>query len=110
VVSYETIRAWCAKFGHAYASQLRRRRSRPGDKWHLDEVFVGDQRRTAVPWRAVDHGNVLDVLLQSRLNALAATRFFGKRQPVSTIDATTRATPTRTRPSPDPLGRRHRNP
>ena len=26
VVSYETIRAWCAKFGQAYANQLRRRR------------------------------------------------------------------------------------
>src|SRR4029077_17231928 len=34
VVSYETIRRWCAKFGQAYANQLRRRRPRPGDKWH----------------------------------------------------------------------------
>ena len=38
VVNYETIRRWCAKFGQAYANQLRRRQSRPGDKWHLDEV------------------------------------------------------------------------
>ena len=38
VVTYETIRSWCAKFGQAYAN---RRRPRPGDKWHLDEVFVG---------------------------------------------------------------------
>jgi putative transposase len=40
VVGYETIRRWCAKFGPAYANQLRRRRPRPGDKWHLDEVFI----------------------------------------------------------------------
>src|ERR1700677_2436521 len=40
VVSYETIRRWCAKFAPAYANQLRRRRPRPGDKWRLDEVFV----------------------------------------------------------------------
>jgi putative transposase len=39
-VSYETIRRWCAKFGPAHANQLRRRRPRPGDKWHLGEVFV----------------------------------------------------------------------
>jgi len=26
VLSYETIRRWCAKFGQAYANQLRRRR------------------------------------------------------------------------------------
>ncbi len=40
VVSYETIRAWCDRFGPQYAAGLRRRRPRAGDKWHLDEVFV----------------------------------------------------------------------
>jgi hypothetical protein len=39
VVSHETIRQWCAKFGAAYAAGLRRRRARAGDKGHLDEVF-----------------------------------------------------------------------
>ena len=39
-VTYETIRSWCAKFGPDYAARLRRRRPRPGDKWHFDEVFV----------------------------------------------------------------------
>src|SRR6202453_196605 len=79
VVSYETIRRWCAKFGPAYANQLRRRRPRPGDKWHLDEVFVWINGRLRYLWRAVvQHGNVLDVLVQSRRNAKAAKRFFGK--------------------------------
>ena len=32
VVTYETIRSWCAKFGPDYANQLRRRRLRRGDK------------------------------------------------------------------------------
>jgi transposase-like protein len=40
IVSYEAIRKWCRKFGQQYANQLRRRRPRPGDKWHLDEVFL----------------------------------------------------------------------
>src|SRR6476619_4301436 len=53
-VSYETIRRWCAKFGQAYANQLRRRRPRPGDKWHLDDVFVGINGRLRYRWRAVD--------------------------------------------------------
>ena len=79
VVSYETIRRWCAKFGQAYANQLRRRRARPGDKWHLDEVFVKINGTIHYLWRAVDqHGNVLDVLVQSRRNAKAAKRFFRK--------------------------------
>jgi transposase-like protein len=32
VVSHETIRQWCAKFGAAYAAGLRRRRGRAGDR------------------------------------------------------------------------------
>ena len=43
---------WCLKFGQTYANELRRRRSRPGDKWHLDEVFLSlpeDQREAALP-------------------------------------------------------------
>ena len=79
MVSDETIRRWCAKFGQVYANQLRRRRPRPGDKWHLDEVFVGINGRLRYLWRAVDqHGDVLDVLVQSRRNAVAAKRFFRK--------------------------------
>jgi putative transposase len=37
VVSYETVRRWCEKFGQTFANRLRRRRPRSGDKWHLDE-------------------------------------------------------------------------
>jgi hypothetical protein len=60
VVTYETIRSWCAKFGPDYANQLRRRRPRPGDKWHLDEVFIKINGTIHYLWRAVDqHGNVL---------------------------------------------------
>ena len=38
VVSYETVRRWCQKFGQSFADRLRRRRPRPGDKWHMDGV------------------------------------------------------------------------
>ena len=40
VVSYETIREWSLRFGRAYANSVKMRRSKPGDKWFLDEVFV----------------------------------------------------------------------
>ena len=76
-VSYETIRAWCDRFGQQYANQLRRRGPRPGDKWHLDEVFVQINGAQRYLWRAVDqHGNVLDIVVQSRRNAVAAKKFF----------------------------------
>jgi putative transposase len=36
VVSHETVRRWCEKFGQTFDYHLRRRRPRPGDKWYLD--------------------------------------------------------------------------
>ncbi|MFI6063265.1 IS6 family transposase, partial [Streptomyces sp. NPDC051286] len=79
IVSYETVRRWCVKFGRACADGLRRRRSRPGDKWHLDEVFIKINGKRRYLWRAVDQdGNVLDVLVQSRRDAKAAKRFMAK--------------------------------
>ena len=42
-----------------------------------DEVFVQINGAQRYLWRAVDqHGNVLDVLVQSRRNAVAAKKFF----------------------------------
>ena len=35
VVTYETVRQWCFRFGQTYANQLRRRRAHPGDKMAL---------------------------------------------------------------------------
>jgi putative transposase len=79
VVTYETVRQWCLKFGQTYANELRRRRPRCGDKWHLDEVFLTIRGERHSLWRAVDqHGNVLDILVQSRRNTHAAKRFFRK--------------------------------
>jgi transposase-like protein len=63
LVSYETVRCWCDKFGKQYADGLRRRRARSGDKWHLDEVFLKINGVTHYLWRAVDqNGVVLDIL------------------------------------------------
>ena len=39
-VTYETIRAWCYKFGQDYAKRIRARRGQLGDTWHLDDVYL----------------------------------------------------------------------
>jgi putative transposase len=39
-LSYETMRRWVLKFGPVIARQLRRRRPRPSERWHLDEMAV----------------------------------------------------------------------
>ena len=77
--TYEIIREWCLKFGQTFANDLRRRRPRPGDKWHLDEVFIKIKGKQHYLWRAVDQdGIVLDILVQSQRNKKAAKRFFRK--------------------------------
>jgi len=79
VLTYETIRQWCQKFGQHSANQLRRRRAQTGDTWHLDEVFLTIKGKRHYLWRAVDqHGNVLDILVQSRRNKRAAKKYFRK--------------------------------
>ena len=77
IVSYETIRQWCGKFGPDYARQLKRRQGRLGDTWFLDEVFVTINGERQYLWRAVDQdGDLVDILVQPRRDARAARRFF----------------------------------
>ena len=76
-VTHESIRQWCLKFGADFARKLRRQRPKPGDIWHLDEVFLKIGGKLHYLWRAVDqHGVVLDTLVQDRRHASAAKRFF----------------------------------
>jgi len=75
-VTYETIRAWCYKFGKDYAMRIRARRGRLGDTWHLDEVYLKIDGRLQYLWRAVDQdGSVLDILVQPHRDKKAAARF-----------------------------------
>ena len=77
VVTHEAIRQWCLKFGQDDANQLKRRRAQPGDKWHLDAVFVTINGKRHSLWRAVDQDDhVLDILVQSRRNKQAAKQCF----------------------------------
>lgn len=53
-VSYQAIRLWCDRFGPGYAARLRHRRPRPGERRHLDEVFLKVNGRMRYLRRAVD--------------------------------------------------------
>ncbi len=76
ILTYETVRQWCRTFGQGYANALRRRRPRPGDKWHLDAVFIRINGATHSLWRAVDQdGPVRAILVPSRRDEAAAVKF-----------------------------------
>jgi putative transposase len=78
-ISYETVRSWVLKFGPVIARRLQRRRPRPSDRWHLDEMIVRIAGKRMYLWRAVDHeGEVLDMLVQSRRDSRAALRLMRK--------------------------------
>ena len=77
IVSYESIRLWCIKFGRRYARRLKRRHQGYGDTFYIDEVFVKINGKQLYLWRAVDQeGEVVDVFLQSLRDGAAAKRFF----------------------------------
>ena len=58
-------------------TKVRRWLPRPGDKWHLDEVYLKINGKLHYLWRAVDQeGQVLDILLQTHRDKRAAKRFF----------------------------------
>jgi putative transposase len=78
-ISYETVRRWVLKFGPGIARRLRRRRPRPSDRHHLDEMVVRIAGKRMYLWRAVDHeGEVLDMLVQPRRDTRAALRLMHK--------------------------------
>src|SRR5712675_43089 len=77
-ISYETVRRWVLKFGPAIARRLRQRRRRSSDRWHLDEMVVRIAGKRMYLWRAVDEGEVLDMLVQRRRDTRAALRLMRK--------------------------------
>ena len=77
IVSYESIRLWCNKFGPKYVTRLKRFHQGYGDTFFIDEVFVKIGGKQHYLWRAVDQdGEVIDVFLQKRRDSAAAKRFF----------------------------------
>lgn len=77
IVTRESIRLWCIKFGAIYARRLRRKHGGYGDTFYIDEVFVKINRKQHYLWRAVDQdGEIVDVYLQTKRDGAAAKRFF----------------------------------
>ncbi len=77
IVTRESIRLWCIKFGAIYTRRLKRKHRGYGDTFYIDEVFVRINGKQHYLWRAVDQdGEVVDVYLQAKRNGAAAKRFF----------------------------------
>ena len=54
-ISYETVRRWVTKLGPLFARELRHRRPRPTDRWHMDEMVVTIAGKRLWLWRGPRH-------------------------------------------------------
>jgi len=78
-VSYETVRRWFLKFGSGIAANLRIRRPKPSNQWHLDEKVIVIRGQRYWLWRAVDNeGEVPDFFVQSRRDTKSAMKLLRK--------------------------------
>jgi putative transposase len=80
VVTSETVRQWCLKFGQTSANELRRRRPRCGDKWHAGRASSSRSvaKDTLCGERWIKREMYWIYASQSRRNKHAAKRFFRK--------------------------------
>ncbi len=77
IVTHESIRLWCIKFGAIYTRRLKRKHCGYGDTFYIDEVFVKINGKQHYLWRAVDQdGEVVEVYLQVKRDSATAKRFF----------------------------------
>ena len=81
IVTRESIRLWCIKFGALYARRLKRKHRGYGDTFYINEVFVKINGKQHYLWRAVDQdGEVVDICLQAKWDGAAAKRFSARLQ------------------------------
>lgn len=79
LVSHETVRSWCYKFGTHFKEVIKKQERKPKDKWQLDEMTVKLSGISFILWRAVDsEGHELDVYLQRRRDKKSAIRFLSR--------------------------------
>jgi IS6 family transposase len=76
-VDHVTVYRWVQTFTPEFIDAARPARHTTGDQWFVDETYVKVAGRWTYLYRAVDqHGQVIDVLVSERRDAVAARAFF----------------------------------
>ncbi len=77
VVDHVTVYRWVQRFTPMFIDAARPCRHSAGDRWFVDETYVKIAGRWCYLYRAVDQfGQVIDVYLSARRDAMAAPGFF----------------------------------
>ena len=76
-VDHVSVYRWVQTFTAEYIDAARPSRHATGDRWFIDETYVKIAGRWTYLYRAIDqHGQVIDVLVATRRDAVAARTFF----------------------------------
>src|SRR3954451_327806 len=76
-VDHVTVYRWVQRFTPLLADAARFTRLAPGDRWFVDETYVKVNGVWRYVYRAIDqYGQVIDVLVAARRDAVAARQFF----------------------------------
>jgi len=76
-VDHVTVYRWVHRFAPEFAEAARACRHIVGDRWHVDETYLRVGGTWRYLFRAIDQsGQVIDVFLSPRRDALAARHFF----------------------------------
>ncbi len=85
-VDHVTVYRWVQRFTPLLADAARFARPSPGDRWFADETYVKVDGVWRYVYRAIDqHGQVIDVLLIARRDAVAARRCFTRALRMLTV-------------------------
>jgi transposase-like protein len=92
-VDHVTVYRWVQRFAPEFAEAARARQHLIGDRWHVDETYLKVGGTWRYLFRAMDQfGQVIDVYLSPRRDAMAARRFFEQaigRTRISPVEVTT---------------------
>ncbi len=78
-VDHATIQRWLFKFTPLIESQMKKRKSRVGVSWRMDETYIKVKGIWCYLYRAVDKsGNIVDFLLTRRRQRISAQSFLIK--------------------------------
>jgi transposase-like protein len=85
-VDHVTVYGWVQRYTPLLADAARFARHAPGGRWFVDETYVKVYGVWRYVYRAIDqYGQVIDVLLSSRRDAVAARRFFTRALATLTV-------------------------
>lgn len=75
IVTHESIRLWCNKYGPKYAARLRKKHQGYGHTFYIDEVLIKILGKQQYLWRAIGQdGEVVDIFMQKLIQVLPAPR------------------------------------